>query len=351
MPAAGALTGGGLRRFVSIGAGAVQPVAGPGSMCGKEHAAHSAKRSLAAQQAPDTHPGTATEPALAMSASEPALRAAGDLLLERPATCMESTGRGWTNAPSDVPSPAAEASSKHARTALHLDGTASEPSNSLAAQPCSTVTLLQSAASYDLLRASTPGAGSAPRFARCSDDGSDLRVSSSGAGDDTHGAGLRIGHVQMNRVKGGVGRRITLPQVAEHLHLSLKAAAEALGVCPTTLKRVCRRLDVPRWPRTRDGAAALRAQMLATSEAAQQLGDDDSGRTGTTGGRSAATAASLDAMGSGSRGAAASTAVAARQSLDMGWEPTGPPSGDTGVDGNPSRAHLSAGTQLSTATE
>jgi hypothetical protein len=60
-------------------------------------------------------------------------------------------------------------------------------------------------------------------------------------------------------------RVVTLDDIRPHFGSSLKAAAAAMGVCVTTLKRACRRLGLPRWPRrelaklTRDGGAAAAA--------------------------------------------------------------------------------------------
>jgi hypothetical protein len=55
---------------------------------------------------------------------------------------------------------------------------------------------------------------------------------------------------RLNRADGGVGRRLTLEALELQFGKGLKDAAEALEMCPTTLKRACRRLGVRRWPRT-----------------------------------------------------------------------------------------------------
>jgi len=41
---------------------------------------------------------------------------------------------------------------------------------------------------------------------------------------------------------------LTIETVRHHFHLPLKVAAKNLGVSPTYLKQVCRKLGIPRWP-------------------------------------------------------------------------------------------------------
>ncbi len=53
-----------------------------------------------------------------------------------------------------------------------------------------------------------------------------------------------------------------------HFHLNLRDAAAALDICPTTLKRTCRRLGIRNWPRKAlADAQAARLAASAISEA------------------------------------------------------------------------------------
>lgn len=71
---------------------------------------------------------------------------------------------------------------------------------------------------------------------------------------------------RVNRSDGGIGRKLTLDVLKLQFGKGLKEAAESLGMCPTTLKRACRRLGVKRWPRTPEAAA----QVLAEAQEAQR---------------------------------------------------------------------------------
>ncbi|CAI7903339.1 unnamed protein product [Closterium sp. NIES-54] len=42
--------------------------------------------------------------------------------------------------------------------------------------------------------------------------------------------------------------RIQLPDLAKHFHLPINEAARELGICPTVLKKICRRHGMRRWP-------------------------------------------------------------------------------------------------------
>ncbi|KAL4424685.1 hypothetical protein ABPG77_004492 [Micractinium sp. CCAP 211/92] len=48
---------------------------------------------------------------------------------------------------------------------------------------------------------------------------------------------------------GKPGVRLTLADLQSHFGVGLKEAAARLGICPTTLKRACRRHGIQRWPR------------------------------------------------------------------------------------------------------
>lgn len=50
------------------------------------------------------------------------------------------------------------------------------------------------------------------------------------------------------RTSMGSGRHLTFEDLKQHMNVGLKEAANQLGICPTTLKRTCRRLGITRWP-------------------------------------------------------------------------------------------------------
>lgn len=50
------------------------------------------------------------------------------------------------------------------------------------------------------------------------------------------------------RGKMGSGKHLTYSDLQKHFKLGLKEAAAELGICPTTLKRACRRNGIKRWP-------------------------------------------------------------------------------------------------------
>eukprot|EP00210_Caulerpa_lentillifera_P002070 g1985.t1 len=51
-----------------------------------------------------------------------------------------------------------------------------------------------------------------------------------------------------SRRKMGCGKNLTYNDLKKYFHLGLKDAAAKLGICPTTLKRACRRNGIKRWP-------------------------------------------------------------------------------------------------------
>ncbi|CAG9466545.1 unnamed protein product [Pedinophyceae sp. YPF-701] len=74
----------------------------------------------------------------------------------------------------------------------------------------------------------------------------------------------------------GTGRKLTLADLEAHFHLGLKEAAADLGVCPTTLKRACRRFGIARWPRRQHLAAKqdeLRSLATALEPHSPKTGD------------------------------------------------------------------------------
>ena len=106
--------------------------------------------------------------------------------------------------------------------------------------------------------------GAAPPLAG---SGSLSAVDLSNAPVDIDPTELKALRNRVNRSDGGIGRKLTLDVLQQHFGKGLKEAAEALGMCPTTLKRACRRLGVKRWPRTPEAAA----QVVGEAQEAQRV--------------------------------------------------------------------------------
>ena len=118
--------------------------------------------------------------------------------------------------------------------------------------------------------------------------------------------------MKQNRADGGVARKLTLEQVTEHFGKSMKDATDALGVCPTTLKRACRRLGIPRWPRTEAEIPAVMAGLHTAGADGAAAG----AAVGSSGDLAAQNALAGQALGSGGENAPASAAMDEGQNVD-----------------------------------
>lgn len=61
-------------------------------------------------------------------------------------------------------------------------------------------------------------------------------------------AGQRRNRKGQKRVQMGSGKNLSFSDLKAHFGYGLKEAAARLGICPTTLKRACRRNGITRWP-------------------------------------------------------------------------------------------------------
>ena len=66
---------------------------------------------------------------------------------------------------------------------------------------------------------------------------------------------------------------LTLKEISKHFNTPIQDAAKALGVCPTILKKICRRLGIGRWPYRRVNSLN---KMIATLETAYQRQQEQS---------------------------------------------------------------------------
>lgn len=66
---------------------------------------------------------------------------------------------------------------------------------------------------------------------------------------------------------------LTLNEISKHFDTPIQDAAKALGVCPTILKKICRRLGIGRWPYRRVNSLN---KMIATLETAYQRQQEQS---------------------------------------------------------------------------
>ncbi|DBA94542.1 TPA: hypothetical protein ACH3X1_002127 [Trebouxia sp. C0004] len=69
-------------------------------------------------------------------------------------------------------------------------------------------------------------------------------------GEEEEGSPIGDEDMQVNnRVAGGAGKRLSVQDLQSQFGVGLREAAHNLRICPTTLKRACRRHGIYRWPR------------------------------------------------------------------------------------------------------
>ena len=76
---------------------------------------------------------------------------------------------------------------------------------------------------------------------------------------------------------------ITREQLSAYYHLPIAEVAHELGMCPTLLKRICRRVGIARWPyrklRSIDRTVAALEQTLSQRRQQQQQPEDSAAAT------------------------------------------------------------------------
>ncbi|EKX50450.1 hypothetical protein GUITHDRAFT_103684 [Guillardia theta CCMP2712] len=107
-----------------------------------------------------------------------------------------------------------------------------------------------------------------------SSDAADMSAAGSPEGEDSfdldsifEGSDLEERSVQVHARKGKSMSRspvvITFELLAEHFHESLETAASKIGIGKSTMKHVCRRLGIEKWPYTHKGHRKNRPRKLA----------------------------------------------------------------------------------------
>lgn len=54
-----------------------------------------------------------------------------------------------------------------------------------------------------------------------------------------------------------------MADLAQHFHLPINAAAKELGICPTVLKKICRRNGMRRWPHRKVGILLTESSQIS----------------------------------------------------------------------------------------
>ncbi|XP_024518632.1 protein NLP1 isoform X2 [Selaginella moellendorffii] len=70
--------------------------------------------------------------------------------------------------------------------------------------------------------------------------------------------------------------KLKMSDLAQHFHLPINAAAKELGICPTVLKKICRRNGMRRWPHRKVSCCADKEHRAYNRD----FGANDRGRRG-----------------------------------------------------------------------